>query len=47
MGNHRVASTAPRAGNVNGSVNGSVNQAATEAPASQPTGHFQSPSALA
>ena len=46
MGNHRVASTAPRAGNVNGSVNGSVNQAAAEAPASQPTGHFQSPSAL-
>jgi len=46
MGNHRVASAAPRAGNVNGSINGTANQAATEAPASQPTGHFQSPSAL-
>src|SRR5271169_5559879 len=46
MGNHRVASAAPRAGNVNGSINGTANQAATEAPASQPTGHFQSRSAL-
>jgi signal transduction histidine kinase len=42
MGNHRVASTAPRAG----SVNGTANQAAIGAPASQPTGHFQSPGAL-
>ena len=43
MGNHRVASAAPRAGNVNGHANGHANQNATEATAS----HFTSPSALA
>jgi signal transduction histidine kinase len=38
MGNHRVASAAPRAGN--------ANQYATEAPAAQPTSQFHGPSAL-
>jgi signal transduction histidine kinase len=42
MGNHRVASAAPRAGN----VDGNANQYAIGAPASQTTSHFQSPGAL-
>ena len=42
MGNHRVASAAPRAEN----ANGYANQSATEATASQTASHFPSANSL-
>jgi signal transduction histidine kinase len=44
MGNHRVASAAPRAGNVNGQANGHAT--AATAPATASASRFTSPSAL-